>query len=159
MTEQDVKRDKYGERIKPRIYVGSKIVGYLFLISSIILCIQSILALLSVYGIIEIMPFAEFLSGPSYIVDAFEGFFLMSTLTTLAFASIGIVCFVGIQREQEWAAGISLILMGLIAFTMVMHLIINPGLFGSLNMVLEIVVFGIALLSNAYIAKNFKRFD
>jgi len=105
------------------------------------------------------MPFSEYLSGPSYIVEAFEGFFLMTVITSLAYAAIGIICFVGLLREQEWAAGISLILMGLVAFTMVMHLVINAGLFGSVNLVLEITVFGIALLSSAYIAKNFKRFD
>ncbi|MHA1129779.1 MAG: hypothetical protein ACTSQI_16655 [Candidatus Helarchaeota archaeon] len=155
MTE----RNEYGERINPRIYMGSKIVGYLFLISAVILVVQAVLSLLSVYGIIQVMPFSEYLSGPSWIVEAFEGFFLMTVITSFAFAAIAIVCYIGILREQEWAGGIALILMGLVAFTMVMHLIINPGLFGSLNMVLEICVFAIALLSTTYIIKNFKRFD
>lgn len=154
-----VERDKYGERIKPRVYVGSKIVGYLFLASSAILLVQGILSLLSVYGILQLMPFAEYLSGPSYIVQAFEGFFFIGVITTFAFAAIGVVCTVGILQEQEWGGGISLILMGLVALTMVMHLVINPGIFGSINLVLEIVVFGIAITSCAYIAKNFKRFD
>ena len=154
-----VERDKYGERIKPRIYVGSKIVGYLFLGLSIILIILAIFSILTVYGIVQIMSFAPLLGGPSYIIEAFRGFFLITSITTIAFATIGFICTIGVLQEQEWAAGISLILMGLIAVTMVMHLVINPGLFGSLGIVLEIVSFGIALLSCVYIAKNFKRFD
>ncbi len=153
------KKDKFGERINPRIYVGSKIVGYLFLVLSFTLLIQAILSILTVYGVIEVSGFAPLLGGPSYIVDTFKGFFLISALTTIAFAAISVVCTVGILREQEWAAGISLILMGLIAFTMVMHLVINPGVFGDLGLVLEIVAFAIALLSSVYVIKNFKRFD
>ena len=153
------KRDEHGERINPRIYMGSKIVGYLFLASSVILIVQALLSILSVYGVIQIMPFSEYLSCPSYIVAAFEGFFLMTVITCIAFAAIAIVCYVGINQEQEWAGGIALILMGLVAFTMVMHLIINRGLFGTINMILEITVFAIALLSAMYIIKNFKRFD
>jgi hypothetical protein len=152
-------RDKHGERKKARIYIGSKIVGYLFLVISIILIIQAVLSILSVYGIIQVMPFAEYLSGPLNIVNAFVGFFLMNSILIIAFAAIGIICTVGLLQEQEWGGGISLILMGLVSLTMIMHLVINPGIFGSLNLVLEIIVFGIAVLSSAYLAKNFKRFD
>ncbi len=153
------KKDKYGERINPRIYIGSKIVGYLFLALALILLIQAIISILTVYGVLQVSGFAPLMGGPSYIVDAFKGFFLISALTTIAFGGIGVVCTVGILQEQEWAAGISLILMGLISFTMVMHLVINPGVFGALNLVLEIIAFGIALLSSVYIIKHFKRFD
>ncbi|MHA1266580.1 MAG: hypothetical protein ACTSRS_15195 [Candidatus Helarchaeota archaeon] len=151
-------RDRYGERINPRVYTGSKIVGYLYLILAVILVVQSIISILNIYGVISIMPFAELLSGPSYIVQAFEGFFLMIAVMEMAFAAIGLICFIGILREQEWAAGISLVLMGLIALTMLMHLILTPAL-GALNIVLEAITFGIAILSSVYVMKNFKRFD
>ncbi|NVM54507.1 MAG: hypothetical protein HWN66_12455 [Candidatus Helarchaeota archaeon] len=154
-----VERNEHGERINPRIYVGSKIVGYLYLGLSMILIVQGIISLLSVYGIIQVMPFSEYLSGPEYIVDAFEGFFLMNIILIFAFAAIGIICTVGILKEQEWGGGISLVLMGLVALTMVVHFIINPGIFGSLNLVLEIIIFGIALFSSMYVIRNFKRFD
>ena len=111
------------------------------------------------YGITTIMPFSVYLTGPSYIVQAFEGFFLTAMILTLSLAAIGFVCFVGLAREQEWAAGISIILLGLIAVTMAGHLVLNPGIFGALNLILEIIVFGIAALSMAYIVKHFKRFD
>ena len=153
------KKDKYGERINPRIFVGSTIVGYLFLGLALILIIQAILSVLSIYGVITVMPFATLLSGPSYIVQAFEGFLLMIAITEIAFGVVGVVCTVGILQEQEWAAGISLILMGLVALTMVLHLVINPGVFGPANLVLEIIAFAIAVLSSAYIIKHFKRFD
>jgi len=152
-------RDKHGERKKARIYIGSKIVGYLFLAVAIILIFQAVLSILNVFGIITIMPFSQYLSGPSYIVQAFEGFFLISVITTLAFAVIAIVCTVGLLQEQEWAAGIALILLGLVGFTMAMHFLINPGVVGSLTLILEIIVFGIVAFSSAYIAKNFKRYD
>ncbi|MHA1324625.1 MAG: hypothetical protein ACTSRL_17685 [Candidatus Helarchaeota archaeon] len=151
-------RDRYGERINPRVYTGSKIVGYLYLILAVILVVQSIISILNIYGVISIMPFAELLSGPSYIVQAFEGLFLMIAVMEMAFAAIGLICFIGILREQEWAAGISLVLMGLIALTMLMHLILTPAL-GALNIVLEAITFGIAILSSVYVMKNFKRFD
>jgi hypothetical protein len=152
-------RDKHGERKKARIYVGSKIVGYLFAAIAVILIVQAILNILSAYGILPIGHIFTYLSGPSYIVAAIEGFFLIGVITTIAFAVIAFVCTVGLLQEQEWAAGIALILMGLVAFTMVLHLVINPGLFGSFSLVLEIIVFGIAIMSCAYIAKNFKRYD
>ena len=152
-------RNKFGERKKTRVYVGSKIVGYLFLGITAILIVQATLGLLSLFGITTIMPFSVYLTGPAYIVQAFEGFFIISQIITLAFAAIGFVCFVGLLREQEWAAGISLILLGLVAVNMILHLVINPGIFGSLNLILEIIVFGIAAVCIAYIVKNFKRFD
>jgi len=156
MTEE---RDKHGERKVIITDTGSKLIGYLFLVIAAILILQAVLNILSAYGILPIGHIFMYLSGPSYIVEAIEGFFLINVITTLAFAVIAIVCTVGLLRLQEWAAGISLILMGLIAFTMICHLIINPGLFGSVSLVLEIVAFGISILGSAYLSKNFKRYD
>ena len=152
-------QEKSHERRKLRVYDGSIIVGYLFLAISVILIIQAILGLLSVYGIIQTMPFSQYLSGPSYIVQAFEGFFLISVIITFAFAAIGVICYVGLIQEQEWGGGISLILMGLVTLTMVLHLVVTPGVFGALNMVLESIVFGIAVLSSVYVIKHFKRLE
>ncbi len=152
-------RDKFGERKNPRVYGGSAIVGWLFLVIAVILIVQAILNVLSAYGYLPFGHIFTFLSGPSYIVAAIQGFFITSVIMTIAFAVIAIICWVGLLRLQEWAGGISLILMGLVALTMVLHLVINPGIFGSLSLVLEIISFGIAVMCCAYIAKNFKRYD
>ena len=156
MTEE---RDKYGERKVRLTNTGSKIIGYSFLVIAVILIVQAIINILSAFGILPVGHIFTLYGAPSYIVEAIEGFFFINVITTLAFAVIAIICTVGLIRMQEWAAGISLVLMGLIAFTMICHLIINPGIFGSLSLVLEIVAFGLSLLCSAYLAKNFKRYD
>ena len=153
------KRDEHGERKKARIYVGSKIVGYLFLIIAVLLIVKAVLNILSAYGILPMGHIFTYLSGPPTIVAAIEGFFLIGRIMTIAFAVIAIVCTVGLVQEQEWAAGISLILMGLVALTMILDVVVNPGIFGALNLILEFIVFGIAAFSCAYITKNFKRYD
>ncbi len=162
MTENEKEyttRDKQEERKKSRIYVGSTIVSYLFLAIAAILIVQAIINILSAFGILPVGHIFTYLSGPSYIVAAIQGFFIINVIITLAFAVIAIISTVGLLQEQEWAGGIALILMGLIALMMVLHLVINPGIFGSLSLILEIIAFGIAILSSAYLAKNFKRLD
>jgi len=156
MTEE---RNNYGERKVRLTSTGSKIVGYAFLVIAAILIIEAIINILSAYGILPVGHIFTYLSGPSYIVEAIKGFFIMTVITTIAFGVIAIVATVGLLQEQEWAAGISLILMGLVAFTMVCHLIINPGILGSISLALEIAAFGISLCCAAYLAKNFKRYD
>ncbi|MFX1293364.1 MAG: hypothetical protein ACFFD2_00700 [Promethearchaeota archaeon] len=152
-------RNKFGERKKARIYIGSKIVGWLFLAIAAILVIQAITNILSAYGILPMGHIFTYLSGPSAIVAAVRGFFMTGIILTLAFAVIAIISTLGLLKEQEWAGGISLILMGLIATIMVLHLILTPGMLGPLNLIFDIITFGIAVMSSAYIAKNFKRYD
>ncbi len=147
------------ERKKARIYVGSKIVSYLFIAVAGILIAEAIINILSAFGILPTGQIFTLLSGPSSVVAAIQGFFIIGVITTIAFAVIALISAIGLAQEQEWAGGIALILLGLIAFTMVLHLVINPGIFGTLSLVLEIAAFGIAVLCSAYLAKNFKRLD
>jgi len=155
----DEKRDKFGERKVRLTSTGSKLIGYAFLVIAVILILEAIINILSAYGILPVGHIFIYLSGPSYIVEAIKGFFIITVLTTIAFGVIAIISTVGLLQEQEWAAGISLILMGLIAFSMICHLLINPGILGSLSLALEIAAFGISLCCSAYLAKNFKRYD
>ena len=157
MAKQE--RDTHGERKKARIYMGSTVVGWLFLAIAVILIVQAILNVLSAFGILPVGHIFTYLSGPSAIVAAIQGFFITGIIITLAFAVVAIVSTIGLLQEQEWAGGIALILMGLIATTMFLHLILLQGILGSLSLVFDIAAFGIAVLSSVYIIKNFKRYD
>ncbi|MHA1278414.1 MAG: hypothetical protein ACTSQI_16640 [Candidatus Helarchaeota archaeon] len=157
MTKEE--QVKHGERKKARVYMGSTIVGWLFLAIAGILIVQAILNILSAFGILPTGHIFTYLSGPSEIVAAIQSFFITGIVLTLAFAIIAIISTVGLLQEQEWAGGIALILMGLIATTMLLHLILLQGILGSLSLIFDIAAFAIAVLSSVYIAKNFKRFD
>ncbi|MFX1294926.1 MAG: hypothetical protein ACFFD2_08765 [Promethearchaeota archaeon] len=152
-------RNKFGEKKKIRIYIDSKIIGWFFLAIAVILIVQAIINTLSAYSILPMGHIFTYLSDPSAIVTVVREFFITSIILTITFAFIAIICFVELTRAQEWSAGIALTLMGLIATTIILHLINTPCMLGTLSLIFDIITFGIAVMISAHIVKNFKRFD
>ncbi|MHA1309287.1 MAG: hypothetical protein ACTSQO_00040 [Candidatus Helarchaeota archaeon] len=140
------------------MFFGNKITALLFLINTLLLLFQATTTVLGAFGIIPYGNLPAILSGSPDLVNAIYGFFLQTVILTISFAGVSFICFVGIYQQQEWAAGISLILTGLISINMVVHLIFSYNLFGFFNTLLEFTIFALSTIACGYIIKNFKKY-
>ncbi|MHA1231245.1 MAG: hypothetical protein ACTSRP_14390 [Candidatus Helarchaeota archaeon] len=150
------KEEKYEKRLP--MFFGNKLAAFAFFINTLLLLTQSVITILGAYGIIPYGTLPIILSGSPELVKTIYGFFFQTVIFTICLAAISLICFVGIFRQQEWAAGISLILLGLICVNMLMHLIFSFNLFGFANTLLEFIIFGISAIACGYIIKNFKKY-
>jgi hypothetical protein len=140
------------------MFFGNKLTALAFFINAILLVFQSIITVLGAYGYIPYGNLPIILTGSPDFVQTIYGFFLQTEILTLSFAGVSFICFVGIYQQQEWAAGIALILTGLVCINMLVHLIFSFNLFGALNTVLEFIIFAISAIACGYIIKNFKKY-
>jgi len=153
MKKQEVKEEK-----RLPMFFGNKLTAFSFLLNTILLLFQAITTILGAYGYIPYGNLPNILTGSPDLVSVIYGFFLQTVIMTICFAVISFICFIGIYQQQEWAAGISLILTGLICVTMVMHLILSFNLFGFLNTLIEFIILSISAIACGYIIKNFKKY-
>ncbi|MHA1269173.1 MAG: hypothetical protein ACTSPY_05240 [Candidatus Helarchaeota archaeon] len=149
-------KEKHEKRLP--MFFGNKITACLFLITTILLLFQAITTVLGAYGIIPYGYLPIILSGSPDLVSSIYGFFLQTVILTICFAAVSFICFIGIYKQQEWAAGIALILTALISITMLMHLLLSYNIFGFMNTVIEYVIFFISTIACGYIIKNFKKY-
>ncbi|MBD3227812.1 MAG: hypothetical protein GF329_06455 [Candidatus Lokiarchaeota archaeon] len=153
-------KEKIEESHEKRLpmFFGNKLTALAFLITAILLLFQAITTVLGAYGVIPYGTLPSILTGSLVLTQAIYGFFLTTVILTISFAGVSLICFVGIYRQQEWAAGISLILTGLICISMIAHLTLSFVVFGWLNAIIEWVIFAISAIACGYIIKNFKKY-
>ena len=140
------------------MFFGNKLTAFMFFINMILLLIQAITTILGAFGIIPYGNLPNILTGSPELINTIYGFFLQTVILTICFAAVSFICFVGIYQQQEWAAGIALILTGLICVNMLIHLLLSFNLFGALNTVIEFIIFAISAIACGYIIKNFEKY-
>lgn len=153
-------KEKIEESHEKRLpmFFGNKLTAFSFFINTFLLLFQAITTVLGAYGVIPYGTLPSILTGSVVLTQAIYGFFLTTVILTISFAGVSFICFVGIYRQQEWAAGISLILTALISISMVAHLTLSYAVFGIVNAIIEFIIFGISAIACGYIIKNFKKY-